>query len=44
MELKKNKSFIAEKAKIYNEEKKIPSKAPVTLFKFLIFQKIKSII
>ena len=29
MELKKNKSFIAEKAKIYNEEKIIPSKAPV---------------
>ena len=29
-EIKKNKSFIAEKAKIYNEEKKISSKAPVT--------------
>ncbi len=29
MEIKKNKSFIAEKAKIYNEEKKIPSKAPI---------------
>ncbi len=29
MEIKKNKSFIAEKAKIFNEEKKIPSKAPV---------------
>ena len=29
MEIKKNKSFIAEKAKIYNEEKKISSKAPV---------------
>lgn len=29
IEIKKNKSFIAEKAKIYNEEKKIPSKAPV---------------
>ena len=28
-EIKKNKSFVAEKAKIYNEEKKIPSKAPV---------------
>ena len=28
-EIKKNKSFIAEKAKIFNEEKKIPSKAPV---------------
>jgi len=30
LEIKKNKSFIAEKAKIYKEEKKIPSKAPVT--------------
>ena len=30
LEIKKNKSFIAEKAKIYNEEKKIPTKAPVT--------------
>ncbi len=29
IEIKKNKSFIAQKAKIYNEEKKIPSKAPV---------------
>ncbi len=29
IEIKKNKSFIAEKAKIYKEEKKIPSKAPV---------------
>ena len=29
IEIKKNKSFIAEKAKIYNEEKKVPSKAPV---------------
>ena len=28
-EIKKNKSFVAEKAKIYSEEKKIPSKAPV---------------
>ncbi len=28
-EIKKNKSFIAKKAKIYNEEKKISSKAPV---------------
>jgi hypothetical protein len=30
LEIKKNKSFIAEKAKIYNEEKIISSKAPVT--------------
>ncbi len=29
LEIKKNKSFIAEKAKIYNEEKKISTKAPV---------------
>tara|TARA_E500000178_G_scaffold349036_1_gene405192 strand:- start:4371 stop:5108 length:738 start_codon:yes stop_codon:yes gene_type:complete len=29
LEIKKNKSFVAEKAKIYNEEKKLPSKAPV---------------
>ena len=29
IEIKKNKSFIAKKAKIFNEEKKIPSKAPV---------------
>ena len=28
-EIKKNKSFVAKKAKIFNEEKKIPSKAPV---------------
>ena len=30
LEIKKNKSFIAKKAKIYNEEKKISSNAPVT--------------
>ena len=29
IEIKKNKSFVAKKAKIYTEEKKIPSKAPV---------------
>ena len=29
IEIKKNKSFVAKKAKIYSEEKKIPSKAPV---------------
>ena len=29
IEIKKNKSFIAEKAKIFSEEKNIPSKAPV---------------
>ena len=30
LEIKKNKSFIAKKAKIYSEEKKISSNAPVT--------------
>ncbi len=30
LEIKKNKSFIAKKAKIFNEEKKISSNAPVT--------------
>ena len=30
IEIKKNKSFIAKKAKIFNEERKIPSNAPVT--------------
>ena len=30
LEIKKNKSFVAEKAKIYQVEKKIPAKAPVT--------------
>ena len=29
VEVKKNKSFVAKKAKIFNEEKKTPSKAPV---------------
>ncbi len=32
-EIKKNKSFIAKKAKIYKEEKNIPSKAPVASVK-----------
>ena len=43
MEIKKNKSFIAEKAKIYNEEKKISSKAPVTLVEIANISKNKSI-
>ena len=30
IEIKKNKSFIAKKAKIFNEEKTIPSNAPIT--------------
>jgi len=42
MEIKKNKSFIAEKAKIFNEEKKIPSKAPVTSVQILNISKNKA--
>ena len=41
IEIKKNKSFIAEKAKIYNEEKKIPSKAPVATVKISNISKNK---
>ena len=41
IEIKKNKSFVAEKAKIYNEEKKFHLKHQLHLFKFQIFQKIK---
>ena len=41
MEIKKNKSFIAEKAKIYNEEKKISSKAPVASVKISNISKNK---
>ena len=40
-EIKKNKSFVAEKAKIYNEEKKIPSNAPVTSVKISNISKDK---
>ena len=29
IEIKKNRSFVAKKAKIFNEEKKVPTKAPV---------------
>ena len=43
LEIKKNKSFIAEKAKIYQEEKKIPSKAPVTSVKIANISKKKPI-
>ena len=42
LEIKKNKSFIAEKAKIYQEEKKIPSKAPVTSVKIANISKKKN--
>ena len=41
IELKKNKSFIAEKAKVFNEEKKIPSNAPVTSVKISNISKNK---
>ena len=41
IEIKKNKSFIAEKAKVFNEEKKIPSNAPVTSVKISNISKNK---
>jgi hypothetical protein len=41
LEIKKNKSFIAEKAKIYQEEKKISTKAPVTSVKIANISKKK---
>jgi hypothetical protein len=41
LEIKKNKSFIAEKAKIFQEEKKISSKAPVTSVKIANISKKK---
>ena len=41
IEIKKNESFIAKKAKIYNEEKKIPSNAPVTSVKISNISKDK---
>ncbi len=41
LEIKKNKSFVAEKAKIYNEEKKISSNAPVTSVKISNISKNK---
>ena len=42
IEIKKNKSFIAEKAKIFNEEKKISSNAPVTSVKISNISKDKN--
>ena len=42
IEIKKNKSFIAKKAKIFSEEKKISSKAPVTSVKISNISKDKS--
>jgi len=41
-EIKKNKSFIAKKAKIYVEEKQIPSKAPVASVKISNISKSKT--
>ncbi len=41
-EIKKNKSFIAKKAKIYNEERKISSKAPVASVQISNISKNKS--
>ena len=41
IEIKKNNSFIAEKGIIYNEEKKIPSKAPVASVKISNISKNK---
>ena len=42
IEIKKNKSFVAKKAKIYNEEKKVPSKAPVASVQISNISKDKS--
>ena len=41
IEIKKNKSFVAEKAKVFNEEKKISSNAPVTSVKISNISKKK---
>ena len=42
LEIKKNKSFVAKKAKIFNEEKKISSKAPVASVKISNISKNKT--
>ena len=42
IEIKKNKSFIAKKAKIFNEEKKISSNAPITSVEISNISKKKS--
>ena len=42
IEIKKNKSFVAAKAKIFKEEKKIPSKAPVASVQISNISKNKS--
>ena len=43
LELKKNKSFVAKKAKIFNEEKKISTNAPVTSVKISNISKNKNV-
>ena len=43
IEIKRNKSFIAKKAKIFNEEKKISSKAPITSVQISNISKNKNI-
>ena len=43
LEIKKNKSFVADKAKIFNEEKKISSNAPVESVKISNISKNKSL-
>ena len=43
LEIKKNKSFVAKKAKIFNEEKKISTNAPVTSVKISNISKNKNI-
>ena len=40
-EIRKNKSFVAEEAKIYSEEKKISSKAPVDSVEISNISKVK---
>ena len=42
LEIKKNKSFVAQKAKIFKEEKKISSNAPVTSVKISNISKNKT--
>ena len=43
LEIKKNKSFVAKKAKIFNEEKKISTNAPVTSVKISNISKNKNV-
>ena len=43
LEIRKNKSFVAKKAKIYQEEKKIPANAPVMSVKIDNISKKKSL-